>query len=189
MMISVVGIVGMGLIGGSMAKSAKFGAGKTVFGFDINNDVLEKAINEGVIDEVLSCDNLGKCDIVFLCLYPKQIVQYVKDNIGYFKKGSIISDVCGVKEYIGNEISALCSENNLAYIGTHPMAGKEVGGYENSDKLLFKKASMIIATATKDEKSSEMEDMFIKMGFSKVCYADQRKHDEIIAYTSQLAHI
>ena len=188
-MINVVGIVGMGLIGGSMAKSAKLCSNKTVYGFDIDNNVLKNAKEQNIIDDVLTCENMDKCDIVFICLYPKQIVEFIKNNISNFKKGSIISDVCGVKEYISDEIFNICKENQLLYIGTHPMAGKEVGGYENSDELLFKKASMIIATENKNEHTQQMERMFFEMGFKKVCYANPKKHDEIIAYTSQLAHV
>lgn len=188
-MINVVGIVGMGLIGGSMAKGLKKFCNKTIYGFDIDKNVLENAKKDNVIDDILDCENMKKCDIVFVCLYPNQIIEFVDKNIKNFKKGAIISDVCGVKEYISDNIKKLCDDNGNFYIGTHPMAGKEVGGFYNSDELLFKKASMIITAENKNEHTKDMEQMFLSMGFKKICYSSPKKHDEIIAYTSQLAHV
>lgn len=188
-MIETIGVVGLGLIGGSFAKCVSFKAKKTVYGFDINKEVLEKAISEKAVSKKLTEENLSDCDAVFVCLYPRDTVDFIKKNISHFKKGTIISDICGVKGFVSKNVESLCRENNLTYIGTHPMAGKEVGGYQNSETALFSGASVIIAGGEKEERAEEVKNLLLEMGFGKVTFTDEDNHDRIIALTSQLAHI
>ena len=188
-MIETVGVVGLGLIGGSVAKCLSFNAGKTVYGYDADKETMDKALSDEAIKKELTKEILSSCDLVFVCLYPKDTVDFIKRNINNFKKGAIISDICGVKSFISKNVKELCAENSITYIGTHPMAGKEVGGYKNSETRLFKGASAIISGGEKEARAKEMKELLFEMGFGKVTLTDEENHDRIIALTSQLAHI
>lgn len=180
-------VAGLGLIGGSVAKSLKYNTNHKIYGFDKDNNVLDEALKISAVDCVLQ--DLNIMDLVFICLAPKQIIEFVKANKDKFKEGCIVCDVCGVKE---NIVAAL--ENFLPksfFVGTHPMAGKEVSGFINSSKDMFKNASLIITKTDKtDEKAIEtVKHLALSMGFSKIVMTTPKNHDRVIAYTSQLAHI
>lgn len=181
-------IAGLGLIGGSVAKSLKCNTNHKIYGFDKSKDVLNEALRVCAIDEVLQ--DLHIIDLVIICLAPKDIVGFAKNNKGKFKKGCIVCDVCGIKENIVKFLEDIL-QPECYFVGTHPMAGKEVSGFINSSKDLFKDASLIITKTNKtDIKAVEVvEQLFLSMGFKKIVKTTPKEHDRIIAYTSQLAHI
>lgn len=183
-----IGIVGMGLMGGSFAKALKKRTTHHILGADTNKGTLKKAMEEGVIDEVLEADKLSTCDITLLAVRPGVAIDFVKENQDKIK--NILIDFCGIKESIEKEILPIALKNGFSYLGGHPMAGKEVGGYENSIDTLYEEASMIfVENETSKGLGKNVEYLFRELGFSEIVYSNSEDHDRIIAYTSQLAHI
>lgn len=186
-----IGITGLGIIGGSMAKAVKKQTEHVVFGHDINDETIRLAQAEHAIDGLLSQENLALCDVVFLGLYPRQAVEFVEQKIHYFKRGCIVMDLCGVKQFLQDRLGDLCAEHGVYYIGGHPMAGKEHWGFSSADAQLFHGASMIV---TPDERIPDaclekLSDLFSSIGFGRMTISTPDDHDRIIAFTSQLAHV
>lgn len=132
-----VGVVGLGLIGGSVAKAYK-AAGYRVLGADRDAKILGFARLAGVIDEVLEPEtNLGKCDLVFLAAYPGAVIEYVKENAGRFNKDGLVMDCCGVKKAVCEACFPVAEEYGFTFVGGHPMAGTERSGLKVSRADLF----------------------------------------------------
>lgn len=185
-----IGIVGLGLMGASFAKSIRK-ADAFLYGYDVHEPTLRFALDECVIDEIITSEKMGEIDILFLAVYPNQIVEYMRENAGFLKRGAIVCDFCGVKGAIERQLLPICEENGLIYIGGHPMAGKERWGYAYADDTLFENASMLLCpskTAT-DAHIEQVKDLCDLAGFGRVVCTTAEEHDKIIAYTSQLAHV
>lgn len=180
-----IGIVGLGLIGGSLAKATKECTGNIVYGLDIDQKTMESALKEGTIDQILDRNMVSKMDLTILALRPGIAVKFVEENPEI--KGILI-DFCGVKTAVSDKILPLSKANGFTYIGGHPMSGKEVGGYENSKADLFKESSMILVPH-ENSVPKWVEEYFKGVGFETIIISDDITHDRIIAYTSQLAHI
>jgi prephenate dehydrogenase len=183
--------VGLGLIGGSIAKAVKMKTGHTVIGEDINTETLLMAKLSGAIDEERTLENTSDLDIIFLALRPSIAIKWLEDNADKIEKNTTVVDLCGVKRYITLKIRNIADKYGFKYIGGHPMAGKERGGFKNSTPDLFVGASMILTpdSETLPETLEILSKLFDDIGFSKVVYSTPEEHDKIIAYTSQLAHI
>ncbi|MGI6152375.1 MAG: prephenate dehydrogenase [Christensenellaceae bacterium] len=182
-----IGIVGLGLIGGSVAKAIRKNMQEhTIVGLDMDDAVVNKALEEHVIDEK---NDISSCDLVFVCLYPKDSVEYIR--VAEFKKEAIVTDMCGIKRYVAQRVKSAAIKNEFCYIGSHPMAGKEVSGYAASDASLFDGASYILTcdSWTDKEACAALEGFVKKLGFGRVIVTTAEEHDRIIAYTSQLAHV
>ena len=188
MKIKNIGIVGFGLIGGSMGLGIKKYTSHNVYAFDNSEETLnyirENNLCDGCFfpdDEMLSC-----CDIVFIRLYPKNTVEFINSNKLRFKKDAIICDLCGVKDYISKNV-----DKSIRFIGAHPMAGKEVNGVFNASANLFINASFLIALDDNTDKEAveEISNLARKIGFSKVVETSSKNHDKMITFTSQLPHI
>lgn len=186
----IIGIVGLGLIGGSVAKSIKARTDDMVLGIDLNEETMALAKMSGSIDGVLTDDKLESCDIIMIAVAPVALAKWVEEKASLIK-GTLLIDLCGVKRHIGKFISEKAKENGFSYIGGHPMAGKEVSGFKNSNATLFSGASMILIP---DEHSDilmldKVKTYFLNIGFERITFSTPEEHDMIIAYTSQLAHI
>lgn len=190
-MSKTVGIVGLGLIGGSIAKCFRKYTDFTIFGYDISSKVRSKALRDGTLDEVLCRKNLYKCDITIVCLYPVDTAEYIEDNIDLFKKESIVVDFAGVKTKICAGVSKLCAEKNIKFVGGHPMAGMEKSGYNYATADLYDGATMVMCTDefTNMQALNELSNLFLKIGFGRITVTSPEEHDKIIAFTSQLAHV
>ena len=187
----IIGVIGLGLIGGSMAKAIKYNTENEVLGTDIDPVVLLKAKLLGAIDEELTEDRVGECDMVILALYPEATKQYITSHAPVFKKGALVLDTCGVKKYVCEDMWRVAGENGFKFIGAHPMAGRHLSGFEYSLVNLFDDASMIVIPPA-DIEIGELEalkKLFTDMGFSNIQYSTPEEHDRIIAFTSQLAHV
>ncbi len=180
-------IVGLGLIGGSFAKALKGFPNAKVFGADIDERVTRQAEADGAISKgVCDADGLLQdMDIVILCVTPKAAVDFI--NTKTFKKDALVTDVCGVKGMMFSEIK----NENIDYIGGHPMAGRECDGYENSTGDLFRGANYIMVTKESNtiEHIQNMQDIIKYIGCAKITRTTSREHDVMIAYTSQLMHV
>ena len=188
--IRTVGIVGLGLIGGSMARSVRKHTIARVYGYDLSPDAMSLAELSGAIDAPLTKENLKECDLLMIAIFPKALVQWVKDHADDISNETILVDLCGVKRYIYNNVSPIAREKGFLYVGGHPMAGKEVSGFKNSDAELYKDASMILCpddTADIDDLDT-LKAFYLSLGFGEVVFSTPEEHDRIIAYTSQLAH-
>lgn len=188
---TIVGIVGLGLIGGSMAKAVTEKTDHIVYGLDKDRNTAKLALDEKSIVKELGSENLHECDYVIMCLYPQGNIDFVTNNIKKFKKDCIIIDCGGVKELICKKLSPLCKENGIHFIGGHPMAGTEKSGYENSFAGLFDGATVIFCqdTYTDPLAFGYAQKLFKDIGFSKITSSTPSEHDRMIAFTSQLAHV
>lgn len=186
-----IAIIGLGLIGGSLARTIKLRTEHRVFGCDLNPQTIQQAFLMGAIDEELTDDALRTCDLTLVCLYPGAIVQWIKTHAAEFKPGSLVIDCGGVKQSICAEIVPLSRAGQWHFLGGHPMAGREHSGFRYAKDDLFDRASMILCTDGNDDPEllQYARDFFMDLGFRRVQFATPKTHDEMIAYTSQLAHI
>ena len=187
-----IAIVGLGLIGGSYAKALKALKPKKIYGIDINENVLDKALNMGIIDEGHTDGNivLKNSDLVIIALYPEDTVKFIKDNILNFKSGTVITDTCGVKQMVIEEINSILPET-IEFVGAHPMAGKESWGINASSEDIFRDCNYIITPCSKnsDKSLTLIAKMAKAIGCRNVVYVNSEEHDKIMSYTSQLPHV
>lgn len=186
-----IGIVGLGLIGGSIAKAIKDNTNHKVYGTDIKEPIVYRAILLEVIDEKLSLEKLGECDLIIIALYPKAAISFIKDHSDLFKKGSMLVDCCGIKEDISEVAGPIAKEKGFYFVGGHPMAGIEFSGFEHSKKNLFRHASMVLTPSDGLEIGimDKLKKLWVSIGFTHVQISTPKEHDRIIAFTSQLAHV
>lgn len=190
-MIETVGVVGLGLIGGSIAKAIRAYTDCTLYGYDADGAVLSRAMEEGTLSGVLPPESLKDCDLVIVALYPEATVDYVTRNREQFRKGGLVVDIGGVKSVVCTPLEAVARESGFHFIGGHPMAGIERSGYANAFPELFQGASLILTPYDHTPEScvSEIWSLMRQLGFGHLQIATPAQHDHIIAYTSQLAHV
>jgi prephenate dehydrogenase len=185
-----IGIIGLGIIGGSYAKALK-PYGYEIVGIDINQESIDYALKNNIIDNgaTNAKDFLGECEVVFVCLYPKQTVSFIKENIRRFKRNALIIDVAGIKRKMIDRLE-MYFDDELEFVFTHPIAGSEKTGIQNSDAKIFKDANFIITPHRKndDEKVNVVKTFAKQIGFGKITLIDDVTHDKMIAFTSQLTH-
>lgn len=185
-------IVGLGLIGGSVARRLNGFHDTYITGIDKDERTLTLAKTDGVIDEgyTENKEAVSEADFIILCLYPKANVEFMKENVKYLKKGCVITDVSGVKGFMVSELEKILPEY-VDYVGGHPMAGREVGGYQSSTDTLFEKASFLMTPTEKNKPESIalVREMAEYIGCKHVVTTTAEEHDAMIAYTSQLMHV
>ena len=186
-----VGIVGLGLMGGSMAKSVKNRTSHTVYGIDLDQETMMLSRICGAIDGPLNEETLPQCDLVLVAIRPQAAVDWVREHAPQIGKSAILVDLCGVKRVVVEQIAPIAEKYGFAYIGGHPMAGRERGGFTSSTEDLYVGASMILTPDKRtDMKLLEtLQAFFLDVGFAKLTFSQPEEHDRIIAFTSQLAHI
>ena len=186
-----VGVVGLGLIGGSMARNIKRATQHTVLGMDASETAMLKAELLGAIDERLTDENLASCDVVIVALYPRDCVDYIRSHARLFRPGALVVDCAGVKRFVCDALFGALAGAQFTYMGGHPMAGREFSGFDYARDDLFENASMILVPApgTNVETVQLAKDFFLSLGFGRVRFSTPAEHDEMIALTSQLAHI
>lgn len=187
----IIGIVGLGLIGGSIAKAIKEKTNNVVYGFDNNVQTLKNAYEQGVIDAQLTDGLIPVCNVIILALYPRRAVQFVHDKADMISEQTVVVDVCGVKRYVCDSIAEVANKHGFTHIGAHPMAGIEKSGFDFSKGELFNGASMILTPNADTDKDhiKNISSLFLSIGFGKITISTPEEHDMIIAYTSQLAHV
>ena len=185
-----IAVIGLGLIGGSIAKGFKKYTDYGILGYDTDETVMKKALESGAIDRTLG-DELAECDIVVLGLYPETAINVMKKYAPIIGKNTVVTDCGGVKEKVCRGIFPIAREYGFTFIGAHPMAGIEQFGFDWSNADMFKGASLILTPfdETPDEKTLFLWNAFSKIGFSRLQMSTPEEHDKIIAYTSQLAHV
>jgi len=184
-----IGVIGLGLIGGSLAKAIKKNTTHTVLGKDINEETMKKATLTGAIDGELT--DISLADILIVSLYPSATVKFIEENADKIKKGAIVTDVSGVKKSVCDKLFPLAEEKGFSFIGGHPMAGVEFSGFDYSKDALFKNASMILVPSKKESigNCELLSELFKLLGFTRIQFTTPEEHDKMIALTSQLAHV
>ena len=184
-------IVGLGLIGGSLALALKGFEDFEIVGVDVSQPTLRYAAEHGVGDRVTekAADVVPKADVVALALHPQGIVDFLAQYREQFKPGALVWDVCGIKTAILEAAAVL--PDTVDFIGCHPMAGKEVSGIDNAEAGLFRNTHFIMTPpeGVRQEHVDLVERMAQFCQFRDVIRTTPERHDEMIAYTSQLMHI
>lgn len=182
-------IVGLGLIGGSMAKALRQNTAHRVLGMDVNDDALLDACSCGAIHGKASPEDLKQADLVYLCVYPETALEFARAWGPQLKEGAILTDTCGIKGEICAGMEQLRGTGRYRFVAGHPMAGKELSGFGASDPSIFVGASYLIAPCGAPEDAVEtVAALAREMGFGRVVYTTPQEHDQIIAFTSQLPH-
>lgn len=186
----VVGIVGLGLIGGSFAK-AYTKAGHQVLARDIDDSVLQFAMMSDVVESELTTDRLKECDLILICTYAGAAVQFLEENGRFIGSKPIVIDCCGIKRIVVDRCMELAKEYGFTYAGGHPMAGTQFSGIKYSKADMYVGAPMIIVPPDYNDivLLDRIKKMLLPVGFDSITVTSADKHDEMIAYTSQLAHI
>ena len=190
-MIETAGVVGLGLIGGSMAKAIRKYTDCTLLGYDTDGAVLSRALDEGVVSAALTPDRLAECELVIIALYPQATVEYVAANRERFRKGGLVMDCGGVKGVVCTPLEEVVRDAGFWFVGGHPMAGIERSGYQSAFPELFQGASLILTPYPGTPRSclDGIWEFARQLGFSRLQPSTPAEHDHIIAYTSQLAHV
>ena len=187
-------VVGMGLIGGSFCKAIKKYTAHHMIGMDSDEATIDMAIAMESVDEIIPVDRphlMKRADLIIVALPPHKIVDFVLENRENFSQNAIVTDVCGVKKYIVERLEGPLTEAGISFIGSHPMAGTEFSGFSFSLADMFVNASYLITPTERSNR--EHVDILRKLaydiGFKTVIESSPERHDESIAYTSQLAHV
>lgn len=189
--IHTVGIVGLGLIGASFAKAYKENSDYRILGYDIDSSINHFAVIDGTLDAILTEDNISDCDLILLALYPAAIIDYLKKHADKIKKTALVMDCGGTKRDICRECQKIAHEYGFTFVGGHPMAGKKYSGYKYSTGKLFKNASMVIVPEHTNDIAflNNIKEILAPCDFGRVTVCSAEKHDQMIAFTSQMAHL
>lgn len=174
-----------------MAKSIKNRTGHTVWGIDLNQETMNLARMCGAIDARLTEENLPACDLILVAVRPQAAIDWVKAHADRISKTAILVDLCGVKRVVVKALAPIAAEHGFAYIGGHPMAGRERGGFTAATDDLYVGASMILTPDSHTDMPllETLKAFFLDIGFAGLTFSTPEEHDRIIAYTSQLAHV
>lgn len=186
----IVGIVGLGLIGGSVAKAYKKEK-HNILAFDTDKVMLDYAIMTETVDGVLTKENIKECDLVFLCLYPEASAEYLKDMAEYMAINTLVIDCCGTKRKICQVGFALAEKYGFTFVGGHPMAGTHNSGFKYSKEDMFEGAPMVVVPHRFDDIAllDRVKKLLAPMKLGAISITTAEKHDRMIAFTSQMAHI
>ncbi len=188
-MVNVV-IVGLGIIGGSMAKAIAEYTDCHIIGINRSEETLQKAMECGAIHEIGTADSLKKADMLILGVYPEVAVQFIRDNADKIPRHCIVTDTSGIKSQICPALSEIAREYGFTFVGCHPMAGKEKSGFDVSEATLFRHASCILVPCDAPRQAvDKVADFMMQLGFGRIVYATPEEHDRMISFTSQLPHV
>ena len=185
-----VGIVGLGLIGGSLAR-AYAAAGAEVYGWNRNKVVQDYAALEGTLAGELTAETMARCEAVFLALYPARAAEWLEHNAAVITPDTLVIDCCGNKRMICETGFRLAEEYGFTFVGGHPMAGTQFSGYAKSRADMFQGASMIVVPPRADDilLLDRIKKLLSPAGFRHITVTTAEHHDTMIAYTSQMCHV
>ena len=185
-----VGIVGLGLIGGSFAK-AYHAAGHTVLAFDTDRSTYDFAVLSGTVNGPLTDETLSTCDLILIAVIPSAAVGYLKQHAAHIGPKPVVIDCCGTKRVVCAACFPLAKEHGFTYLGGHPMAGTHNSGFKYATATMFHNAPMVLVPANHNdiELLSRVKELLAPAGFSRFSVTTAEQHDEMIAFTSQLAHV
>ena len=185
-----VGILGLGLIGGSMARAFSK-AGHTVLAADTDESILAFAELAGAVHGKLDSTNIGACDLILLAICPNGCVKWLQEHAKYVNKSALVLDLCGVKEEICRNCFSLAEEYGFTFVGGHPMAGSHNSGFKASRSNLFQGAPMVLVPPRFDDilLLQRVKDLLAPCNFGSYSVCTAEEHDRLIAFTSQMPHV
>ncbi len=186
-----IAVIGLGIMGGSIAKALKKSNKYYVIGRNDTEEVNAAALKDGAVDEIWDGVSPLDSDITVLAVSPAVAFTLLETLPGLLKEGSILTDICGIKEEIVSLGEASCQKAGIHFVGGHPMAGRERSGYEFSTEDIFFNRSYILTETKNTDKEAinELSKMALEMGCADVTITSPAHHDKMIAYTSQIPHI
>ena len=191
-----IGIAGLGLIGGSMAKAYREFSdaddlGYEIYGYNRSKSITDFAILQGVLDGALDESTIPECDLIFIGLYPVSSIEYMEKIAPLVKPSAFMIDLCGTKQEICRAGFSLAEKYGFTFVGGHPMAGTHFSGYKYSKSTMFHGAPMVIVPPKFDDIAllDKIKRLLEPAGFGKFSFTTADEHDRMIAFTSQLAHV
>ena len=186
-----IGVVGLGLIGGSLARALTESGKHEVYGLDRNRSSLLAAKMVEAIAGEMNEDNVGEMEMIFIALYPQATVEFVEEYAAKIKKDAIVTDCGGVKRPICAPCEELAEKNGFIFIGAHPMAGTQFSGFNASRGNLFKNATMILTPKDNTDIRilEKLRNVLNDAGFGAINFTSPEEHDKVIAFKSHLPHI
>ena len=185
-----VGILGLGLIGGSLARCYSK-AGHRVLVHDLDQDMVSFAQLAGVVNDELTVSNIGSCDLILLAVYPDASADWLESYGQYVKKDALVIDCCGTKVRICQRCFPIAAKYGFTYVGGHPMAGSHNSGFKYSRSNLFQGAPMVLVPGRFDdiELLDRVKTILEPCKFGSYSVTTAEEHDKMIAFTSQMPHI
>lgn len=186
----IVGILGLGLIGGSLARAyAK--AGHTVFACDLDATMLSFAKLAGAVHDTLDNEKLAKCDLILLSVFSDASASWLEENGKYISPDALVIDCCGIKKQVCDRCFPVAEKYGFTFVGGHPMAGSHNSGFKYSRSNLFQGAPMVLVPPRYDDPIllQRVKDALTPCGFKHFSVTTAEEHDKMIAFTSQMPHI
>ncbi len=187
---STVGVFGLGLIGGSFVK-AYHAAGWTVLAHNRSKSTLDFAILSGEADGELTKENISDCDLVLLTIFPEAAIETLREFAPYIGKKPLVMDCCGTKRIVCDACFSIAEEYGFTFVGGHPMAGTQYSGYKYAKATMYARQPMVIVPPKFDDifLLERVKTLLSPAGFGRFAVTTAEAHDEMIAFTSQLAHV
>lgn len=187
-----IGVVGLGLIGGSFAKALHTG-GTEVYAWNRTHSTLELAMIE-TVDGELNPDTIPTCELIILASYPTASIAWLEEHQDLISAGAIVIDAVGVKRIVCERCFAIASTHDWTFVGCHPMAGTQFSGYAHSRANMFKGAPLVVVPPAMDDFDrvavlERLQQLLEPCGFGSFTLSTADHHDAVIAFTSQLAHV
>lgn len=185
-----VGILGLGLIGGSMARAYAL-EGHTVLACEKDENMLAFAMLAGAVHEPLTPDTIGSCELILLAIYPAGSAAWLEENAGFISPDTLVMDLCGIKREICSRCFPLAQKYGFTFVGGHPMAGSQFSGFKYSRATLFTGQPMVLVPPRFDDMEllDRCKQMLAPCKFGHFSATTAEEHDRTIAFTSQMPHI
>ena len=185
-----VGILGLGLIGGSLARAYALD-GHTVYAAEQNEDMLSFAILSGAVHGKLDKATIGECDLILLAIYPAGSAEWLEQNAQFINTDALVMDCCGIKNEICRRCFPLAEQYGFTFVGGHPMAGTQFSGFKYSRANLFQGAPMVLVPPRFDDMDllERVKEALSPCGFGSFSVTTAQEHDRLIAFTSQMPHV
>ena len=185
-----VGILGLGLIGGSLARAYKL-AGHTVYVKNRDESMFSFAMLSGAVDGKLNEETIPECDLLLLAIYPDGSAGWLEENAPLISKNALVIDCCGIKEQVCARCFPVAKQYGVTFVGGHPMAGSQFSGFKYSRANLFQGAPMVLVPPVYDDMAllQRVKDALEPCGFGFFSVTTAKDHDRMIAFTSQMPHI
>ena len=185
-----VGILGLGLIGGSMARAYAV-AGHTVYAADLDESTLSFAMLSGAVHGRLDEETIPACELLLLAIYPGGSAKWLEDNSRLVDSGALVLDLCGIKQEVCKRCFPVARKYGFTFVGGHPMAGSHFSGFKYSRADLYKGAPMVLVPPRFDDIDllQRVKDAMAPCGFGMFSVTTAEEHDRMIAFTSQMPHV
>ena len=185
-----VGILGLGLIGGSLARAYSL-AGHTVYAMDQNDSMLSFAMLAGAVHEKLTEETIPQCDLILLAIYPEGCISWLEKHGRLISANALVMDCCGIKAEVCSRCFPLAQQYGFTFVGGHPMAGSQFSGFKYSRADLFEGAPMVLVPPVFDDIQllDNVKTALKPCGFGSFSVTTAQEHDRMIAFTSQMPHV